>query len=75
MKYKVLVLLVASALTGSAFAQTGSSDTSGSGSSTASRQTDTEPHHDYGWIGLLGLIGLAGLRKQQHTRTVDNVRS
>ena len=76
MKHKVFALLLASALTGSAFAQTGSTtDGAGSGSNTNSRQMDTEPHHDYGWIGLLGLIGLAGLRRQHHPGTVDTRRN
>jgi hypothetical protein len=73
MKFNVFVLLVASAMTGSAFAQSGgTSDSAGSGSTTNTRQGDTEPHHDYGWLGLLGLIGLAGLRRQHHTVAVDN---
>lgn len=76
MKYKLFTLLLASTLTGSAFAQTGSTpDASGSGSNTSSRQTDTEPHHEYGWIGLLGLIGLAGLRRQHHPGTVETHRN
>ncbi|MGI4756894.1 MAG: WGxxGxxG family protein [Janthinobacterium lividum] len=75
MKRRFFALLVASVLTGSALAQTGNSDTSGSGSNTTSRQTETEPHHEYGWIGLLGLIGLAGLRRQHHTDVVDTHRS
>lgn len=76
MKYKIFTLLLASALTSSAFAQTGSTpDASGSGSNTNSRQVETEPRHDYGWIGLLGLAGLAGLRRQHHPETVDTRRS
>ncbi len=76
MKYKAFALLLASALTGSAFAQTGSTpDAAGSSSNANSHQIDTEPHHDYGWIGLLGLIGLAGLRRQHHPGTVDTRRN
>ncbi|MDQ2835469.1 MAG: WGxxGxxG-CTERM domain-containing protein [Acidobacteriota bacterium] len=75
MKYELLGLLLASALTGSAFAQTGSPDASASGSTNNNRQMDNEPHHEYGWIGLLGLIGLAGLRKQHHPGTVDTRRN
>ncbi len=75
MKYQVLGLAAALALSAPAFAQTGSSDAAGSTGSTTStnsQRTDDTPHHDYGWIGLLGLAGLAGLRKQHNDRVVDS---
>jgi len=70
-KHMILGLAAAMALSGAAFAQTGSADSSGTNASTTNTQRTDDTHHDYGWIGLLGLAGLAGLRKQNHDRTVD----
>ncbi len=71
MKNSILVLVAALALSASAVAQTGSSDSAGSTANNGTQRVDDTPHHDYGWIGLLGLLGLAGLRKQP-THNLNN---
>ena len=74
MKYKIYALVLASALTRGAFAQTATTpDTTGS--CTNSRQVENDGHHDYGWIRLLSLIGLAGLRRQIHPGMVGTRRN
>jgi len=71
----ILTLVAALALSATAVAQTGSSDTAGSNGTTSTQRGDDTQHHDYGWIGLLGLVGLAGLRKQDHTRTLNSTNA
>ena len=39
------------------------------------QRTDTDNHHDYGWIGILGLAGLAGLLGRNRVHRHDDVNT